>query len=302
MALRLEAIVEKLTEAPSVLRGYEQALRQRVLPTLGGTRFSELRRSDVQDLADRLIADRLDPSTVRNALMPLRTIYRRALSRGEVAVNPTTALELPAVRGKRDRIASPDEAVALIAALPAQDRALWATAMYAGLRREELMGLRWEDVDLASGVIRVVRSWYTKAGAIEPKSAAGTRNVPIPAVLRDNLVEHRMGQADAEGVVFPNGNGRPFDPATVVQRATVAWAAAGLARIGLHECRHAFASLMIAAGVNAKALSTYMGHASITITIDRYGHLMPGNEEAAAALLDGYLERSDTAARVATLG
>ena len=72
--------------------------------------------------------------------------------------------------------------------------------------------------------------------------------------------------------------------------------------IGLHECRHAFASLMIAAGVNAKALSIYMGHASITITIDRYGHLMPGNEEAAAALLDGYLERSDTAARVATLG
>ena len=63
MALRLEAIVEKLTEAPSVLRGYEQALRQRVLPALGGTRFSELRRSDVQDLADRLIADRLDPST-----------------------------------------------------------------------------------------------------------------------------------------------------------------------------------------------------------------------------------------------
>ena len=164
--------------------------------------------------------------------MPLRTIYRRALSHGEVAVNPTTALELPAVRGKRDRIASPDEAVALIAALPAQDRALWATAMYAGLRREELMGLRWEDVDLANGVIRVVRSWYTKAGAIEPKSAAGTRNVPIPAVLRDNLVEHRMGQADAEGVVFPNGNGRPFDPATVVQRATVAWAAAGLARSG----------------------------------------------------------------------
>ena len=146
-----------------------------------------------------------------------------------------------------------------------------------------------------------MRSWDTKAGAIEPKSAAGTRNVPIPDVLRDNLVEHRMGQADAEGVVFPNGHGRPFDPATVVQRATVAWAVTGLARIGLHECRHTFASLMIAAGVNAKALSTYMGHASITITIDRYGHLMPGNEDEAAALLDAYLERADTAARLAAI-
>jgi integrase len=69
----------------------------------------------------------------------------------------------------------------------------------------------------------------------------------------------------------------------------------------LHECRHTFASLMIAAGVNAKALSSYMGHSSITITFDRYGHLMPGNEDAAAELLDAYLERANTQARLAQL-
>ena len=69
--------------------------------------------------------------------------------------------------------------------------------------------------------------------------------------------------------------------------------------ISLHECRHTFASLMIAADVNAKALSSYMGHSSITITLDRYGHLMPGNEAAAAELLDAYLARADTAARLA---
>jgi integrase len=76
--------------------------------------------------------------------MPLRVIYRRALARGEVAVNPCTGLELPAVRGRRDRIASPAEAAALIEALPESDRALWATALYAGLRRGELLALRWE--------------------------------------------------------------------------------------------------------------------------------------------------------------
>ena len=75
----------------------------------------------------------------------------------------------------------------------------------------------------------------------------------------------------------------------------------GSTRIRLHECRHTFASLMIAAGVNAKALSTYMGHASITITLDRYGHLMPGNEEEAADLLDAFLERANTAARLAAI-
>ncbi len=71
--------------------------------------------------------------------------------------------------------------------------------------------------------------------------------------------------------------------------------------IGLYECRHRFASLMIAAGVNAKALSTCMGHANIATTLDRYGHLMPGNEDEAAQLLDAYLVRADTAARVAQL-
>jgi len=120
---------------PSALRAYEQALRARVLPGLGAAKLSEVGRADVQDLADRLLAQGLDPSTIRNALMPLRAIYRRAISRGDVAVNPTTGLELPAVRGRRDRIASPEEAAALLAALPDEDRALWATALYAGLRR-----------------------------------------------------------------------------------------------------------------------------------------------------------------------
>jgi hypothetical protein len=123
---------------PSALRGYEHALKTRVLPDLGGLRLSEVRRVDLQDFADRLFAQGLDPSMIRNALMPLRAIYRRALSRGDVSVNPTTGLELPAVRGRRDRIATPQEAAALLAALPKADRAVWVTALYAGLRRGEL--------------------------------------------------------------------------------------------------------------------------------------------------------------------
>jgi len=79
----------------------------------------------------------------------------------------------------------------------------------------------------------------------------------------------------------------------VTRRARTAWREAGLEPIGLHECRHTYAAFMIAAGVNAKALSTYMGHSSITITLDRYGHLMPGDEEEAAGMLEAYLERED---------
>jgi integrase len=284
---------------PSALRGYEAALRGRVLPDLGGAKLSAIQRADVQDLADRLLASGLDPSTIRNTLMPLRAIYRRALARGEVAVNPTTGLELPAVRGRRDRVASADEAAKLLAALPEADRALWATAFYAGLRRGELLALRWEDVDLAAGVIRVERAWDVKVGVVEPKSRAGRRSVPIAAALRDYLLEHKLRSRRSEGLVFGRSGEIPFEPVSLRARTLSAWRAAGLESISLHEARHSFASLMIAAGVNGKALSSYLGHSSIAITLDRYGHLMPGNEGEAAALLDAYLVRADTRARFA---
>jgi integrase len=303
---------------PSALRGYEAALRDRILPALGAVKLSEIQRRDVQDLADRMLAQGLDPSTIRNALMPLRVIFRRAVARGEVAVNPTSAVELPAVRGRRDRVASPSEAVELLEALPERDRALWATALYAGLRRGELLAFRWEDVDLAAGVLRVERSWDVKVGAIETKTRAGRRSVPTAAALRDYLIEHKLRSGRSEGLVFGRSAERPFNHSSIVRRAATAWKRAraeraggleleagdpraGFEPIALHECRHTFASLMIAAGVNAKAPSTYMGHASVTITLDRYGHLMPGNEDAAAALLDAYLARADTRARVAAV-
>jgi len=82
----------------------------------------------------------------------------------------------------------------------------------------------------------------------------------------------------------------PMDPAILRRRAYKCWDDAGFARLGFHEGRHTFASIAIAAGLNAKTLSTYMGHSTITITLDRYGHLMPGSEVEARALLDSYLK------------
>ncbi len=142
---------------------------------------------------------------------------------------------------------------------------------------------------------------------VEPKSRAGRRSVPIPAVLRGYLLEHKLRSGRSEGLVFGRSAEAPFTSSNVWRRARTAWKRMNAERavqnleplepIGLHESRHTFASLMIGAGVNAKALSTYVGHSSITITFDLYGHLMPGNEDEAAALLDAYLERADTAAR-----
>jgi integrase len=111
-------------------------------------------------------------------------------------------------------------------------------------------------------------------------------------------------ERDGEQLFFGRTGADPFYPEQLLRRADKAWKAAGLERITFHECRHTYASLMIAAGVNAKELSTYMGHPNISITLDRYGHLMPGNESEAAGLLDAYLrsqrERADYDARSAT--
>ncbi|MGH2953645.1 MAG: tyrosine-type recombinase/integrase, partial [Solirubrobacterales bacterium] len=290
---------------PASLRSYERAMRLRILPAMGSVRLADVRRPDLQEFADGLLAEGLNESTIQCTLLPLRAIFRRALSRGELAVNPCSGLELPAIRGRRDRFASPGEAAALIDALPVEDRATWATAMYAGLRRGELQALRDHDVDLAAGVIRVELGWDRKEGPIGLKSNAGRRRVPIPSLLRDFLVEHRIVSAP-EGLIFGRTPESPFRPEGLQKRADSAWGAAGFERITFHECRHTFASLMIAAGVNAKALSTYMGHANISITLDRYGHLMPGSEDEAAGLLDAYLnaerEQADAHARQAGEG
>ena len=277
---------------PSALRSYEEALRTKVLPRLGHLRLSSVTRAAVQDLVDELIASGKSPSTVRNAVLPLRAIYRRALARSEVLVNPTLGLALPANRGRRERIAHPAEAKALLEAVSVEDRPVWATALYAGLRRGELKGLRWSDVDFERGLIRVEQAWDRMAGPIGPKSRAGRRRVPLSKPLRSLLAARRLrsGAGDDE-LVFGSGAQKPLDANALMRRGHVAWRKAGLSPIGLHECRHTYAALMIAAGVNAKALSAYMGHSSITVTLDRYGHLMPGHEDEAATMLAAYLER-----------
>jgi integrase len=277
---------------PAAIRHYERGLRLRVLPKLGDRRLADIEREDLQRFVDEMIVSGSSPALIEASIIPVRAIYRHAMrspSSG-IVVNPTAGLELPAARGRRERIAPPKECAMLLAALQDRDRALWATAMYAGLRRGELMALHIEDIDLAAGVIHVRRGWDQYEGAIGTKSG-NARKVPIAGALRGHLAKHLLALGWREGLAFGTTSADPFVMTSVAFRADRAWEKAELTRITRHECRHTFASLMIAAGVNAKALSVYMGHANIGITMDRYGHLMPGNEDEAAALLDAYLVR-----------
>lgn len=304
---------------PSTIRAYDDALRLRLNPEMGAMRLSEIQSKHLQKLIERWQVDGLDPSTIRNTLMPLRVVYRRALRLGDVAVNPTANLDLPAVRGQRERIATAQEAAILIGLVPVEDQAIWATAFYAGPRRAELMALDWErDVDLKANIFRITEGWdVVEQGEVGVKSRAGKRTLPIIKRLRPILLEHAVRTGRRKGLVFGRDAEHPFTPTWIQKRADRAWAAAEerrreqidagvldpetsapIRRITLHECRHTFASLMIAAQVrggafNPKVLQTLMGHQSIQITYDRYGHLFPGSETAAGEALERYLEAAD---------
>ena len=281
---------------PSVLRGYESDLRRFVLPVFGNERISEIKRGDLQRLSDRFIGEGYSGSKIRNIVTAIKTVYRWAIEREITTSNPTIGLRLPNGVKHRHRAASREEAVELLNALPDDLRVLYAVAAYAGLRRGELRGLRWEDVDLDGRRISVKRSWDDREGEVTPKSAAGTRKAPIPKALARLLAEHRLRStrtAEAD-FVFGSPNGLPFTATNIRERAILAWKKANDRReeqldpISLHELRHTAISLWFAAGVRRETCEDWAGHSSGAVT-DIYRHLRPEVFDAELARVDEYL-------------
>jgi integrase len=284
---------------PGVVRGLEQSFRLRIVPAFGATtRLGDLRRVDVQRAVDRWRADGLSPSAVRNTLNALRALCRHAERRGEITASPCANIDLPRVVGRRERVASPSEGLRLVAALGVDERPVYALALFAGLRLGELRALRWMDIDSQRGLVLVRRSWDPREGAGLPKSDAGVRDIPIVRPLSRILEAHRRScewSGDPRALVLGREAHVPFSDTGLRGRALRRWAASSLEPIGLHEARHTAASWFIAAGVNLKAVSTILGHSSIAITLDRYGHLLPGAEAEAGGLVDAFLDRESAA-------
>jgi integrase len=282
---------------PSTLRGYARSLDGKLLPALGEKKLASISTADLQRLVDRWQEEAMPAASIRNHIKPMQAISRRARSRLGLALNPTHDLELPAVRAAEVEILAPEVAAALLAVVSEADQPIWATALYAGLRYGELRALRWRDLDFTANTIRVRKSWDPVEGEIDPKSENSKRTTPMPNVLREYLLAHRArcGEPASSELVFAVADGVPFEADGLYRPADAAWKKAKLnGRLRLHKARHTFASFMIAAGVNAKALSVFMGHSSISVTYDIYGHLMPGAEAEGAALLDAYLKAQGT--------
>ena len=297
---------------PSAIRSYERALRLRVLPRFGPARLSAVTRPDLQRFVDDLIAAGDSGSTIRNALDPLRVIFRRAARYGTVGADPCAGLDVPpANRGGRDRIPPSSLVPALVEALPTGDaegiRALFAIAYRCGVRRGELRAMRWSDVDLdagAHGELHIVRAWDDDEGEVATKTQAGERHVPLLAETRRALVAHKLATGRAgDDLVFGRTTADPFVPSTIRRRSIDAWQAADLLEhdadgqplpYTLHEGRHAAVVAMRAAGIDAETRMAIVGHSSAD-SHERYArHVQAEHRAAAAARLADHLARASS--------
>ncbi len=276
---------------PSTARGYEQLLHAYVVPALGGwklhaapaPRHSGLRRRPAEP-GPLPLDDREHPRSAARHL-PAGDPPRRGRHRPDREPRPARDPRPP----RPDRAARES---ARAARRPPRLRAsaFWAVALFCGLRRGELRGLQWTNVDFDNGLIRVERSWDPVKGPVDVKTGAGRRAVPMAFVVRRELMAHKQRtQRDGPDLVFGRTKTEAFFASTIRARANKAWQEAGLEPITPHEARHCAISYFIAAGLDWKQISTWAGHGDVRQTWNRYGHLVPGGEEQARERLDAYL-------------
>jgi integrase len=264
---------------PATMRGYCRDLRLHVLPVLGPRRLGHIEPRHVRLLAADLAAAGKSPATVRNIMAPVRAMFATAVDDGLVRANPCAGLRLPG-GGSVDRTAralTEDELQRLVAEVPEQWRLVVRFLSQTGLRIGELVPLRWSDVDLKAGRVRVVRRLYR--GTLDtPKSRYGVRDVPLSTALVRDLKAHRKASAFAadSDLVFPSRDGTVLQPHNLLVRVVKpAGARAGVPWAGLHTLRHTCASRLFRSGWNAKQVQMVLGHHSPAFTLTTYVHLIP---------------------------
>jgi integrase len=290
---------------PTTKRSYEVAVR-RICSHLGHVSLQALTPLQIErfyaDLArpPRSGTRSLAPKSIRNTHVVLRKALADAERLGQIARNAAAAAKAPTVRRPEHRTWSSDDLRDFLRA--ASDHRLFAAfVLFAttGMRRGEVVGLRWSDVDLDAAQLAVVQTLTTVGYAVvvsPPKTARSRRFVYLDAqtvaVLRQQRQcqrEERIaaGAASFAGhdLVFCDPVGQPLHPDHVTREFARAAAAAGLPRIRLHDLRHTYATLALKAGVHPKVVSERLGHATVGITLDLYSHVTPPIARDAADLV-----------------
>lgn len=285
--------------APKTYKTYRDILRVHVVPTLGSTRLDKLTAQQVTTLLRERGESGLSPTTVNHIRAVLRDALNRAVKWKLIGRNPVVLTD--PVRQERRRIVplTPETARAALAAAQGHRlEALFSLALFLGLRQGEVLGLRWIDVDLEGGTLKVEQALQRVDGRLivkAPKTAKSRRRLTLPPTLTAVMRVHRDRQAverqiageewQETGLVFTTQRGTPIDPRNVLRWWQKLLADAGLPRHTFHATRHTAVSLLIEQGVPLKVIQEILGHAVLSTTADVYGHLYPqAFDEAAAAM------------------
>ena len=295
------------------LERYQGIIETYFIPAFGHVKLSELRAAHLRQHYDMIMArgrgqGKDSANTVRFHHSVIHKALQTAVKKDLLNQNVADKVDLPRVMRKEMEIWTQDDINQFLGA--AKDTPYYVpfcTALYTGMRRSELLGLKWTDIDLQHGRIAISRGLHQLKGGTyifaEPKSKTSRRSIAIPTSLTLLLKEHfksqkmedtvfgkRKGDSD---LVFCTSKGGPLRPNTVTRAWTMVIKKCGVKRIRLHDARHTYASLMLLAGTNLKVVSERLGHSGIDVTADIYSHVMPGLDEEAARKFDEIMKRRD---------
>jgi integrase len=307
--------VESVSVRPVTIRRYRQVVRDYVVPRLGHLRLSALRADHVQSLYADLLAAGVGVWSVRKC----HVVVSGALADGVrwgLLVRNVASLAAPPRAPARDMVTlTADQVGVLLGAVHGTRwHGLYWLAVVAGMRQGELLGLRWSDVDMSAGAVRVQRQAQRLAGGgfefVEPKSARGRRVIALDPetlsvlygqwdVVADMRVVAGGGWREHE-LVFPSDVGTPMDGRNVWTRFRRDLRRCGLPAIRFHDLRHTSATLLLADGVHPRVVQERLGHSKIGITLDTYSHVVPSLQVDAAARIGRRIADSSlTATRAA---
>jgi integrase len=289
---------------PWTLAGYEVHVRLHLKPVIGSVQLDKLSPMHVQQLINQKLAAGLKPKSVRYIRGTLRTALGHAVQWGLIARNPAALVRGPRVEQFEIKPFTPAEARSLLHALKGERlEALYSVALTMGLRQGEALGLRWQDVDLELGYLRVSKQLQRIDGRlqlVEPKTIRSRRSLAMPTAIVVGLREHRVrqdherqraGQAWIEsGLVFTGGEGQPLDGTAITKQFHRHLDRAGLEQRRFHDLRHSCATLLLVQGVSPRVVMDVLGHSQIGLTMNTYSHVIPELRREAADRMDQLLQ------------
>ena len=295
---------------PRTLEGYREKIQSYILPNFGGVSLVKLTPQHIQGLYSEMLGRGLSPRTVLHTHRILREALSHGVKWGLLMRNVCDTVDPPKPRRKEmTALDYPDVQRFLDVAVASPYGPFFFLSIYTGLRRSELLGLRWSAVDLARRTMSITETLQVVNGkglmSLEPKTDRSRRLVSLApdglAFLAGLKIKQRE-QREALGMtwsesdfVFAHADGSPFYPNTVSKRFGELVKKAGIPHVRLHDMRHTHATLMLKEGVNPKTVAERLGHASVVITLDTYSHVLPGlQEEAAAKFEEGMRKAANT--------